>query len=229
MVERYNPDARFAFITKAVAESSFGIRVPQETLDRWTILAKGCGIADDVIDTTVNPTERQQVTDSLIGYVEGSYETILSEDPSVTDLMEPVRTVYQALPKKNQKTFIRHLRIFGRATERARNETDIRKYSKLKMLEGQLNMELFHDTAPETMKSHPNFFKYRKTVNRMIRARNNLDALIDLKEDLAQGTTQIQPTLFNKLYLLKDTIVQAVKSIRGFNIDVFRKIVDQRS
>lgn len=225
MTEKYHSDTKFAFITKAVAESSFDIAVPQETLEAWVTLARGCGAADDAIDNTADPDKRQQVTDGLIQYIGGSSDTVPSDDPNFIEHMEGLRSMYQTLPQQSQKLFIRDLKIFGRVTEKTRNETDITRYSKFRMLEGQINMELFHDAAPESMKSHTNFSQYARTINRMIRARNNLDALMDLKDDFAQGTTQIQPTLSNKVYLFKDAFVQIAKSIKGFNIHVVRKII----
>lgn len=224
MVEKYHPDTRFAFLTKAVAESSFGIPVSQETLNIWVSLARGCGVADDVIDNTFDPDRRQLVTKGLIEYIAGIVDAVPSDDPNVIEQMGIVKSTYQTLPQNSQESLIRHLKLFGRVTEKTRNETNIAEYSKLRMLEGQLNMELFHDTASESMKSHPNFSHYRKTVNRMIRAGNNLDALIDLKDDFTHTTTQIQPTLFNKIYLLKDAVVQMAKGFKGFNIHVIGKI-----
>lgn len=228
MTEKYNPDTKFAFMTRAIAESSFSIPVPQGTLGTWIVLAKVCGSADDAIDKTEDPDRRQHITDGLIGYIEGSSDKIPSDDPDLINLMPQLRSIYQTLSQQSQASLIRTLKIFGRVTERARYETDITQYSKWKMLEGQINMQLFHDTASESMRLHPNFPQYSKTINKASRARNNIDALIDLNYDFGHGTTLIRPTLFNKAYLFKDAVVQMVKGIKCLNKDVVRKMFDIR-
>jgi hypothetical protein len=78
------------------------------------------------------------------------------------------------------------------------------------------------------MKSHPNFRKYCRATNRASRARNNIDAIADLEEDLADQVTRISPTLTNKMYLFKDALIQMLKGISCLNKNSIREILNIR-
>ena len=211
-------------IVQALAQHSLRMQISIDILVNWETITKAGGVADDAVDTLADPHTRKIIMQACADYISGDVDIMSSNDKDFLAKMTSLRSIVQVLPLTQRDLFASHLRRLFIATERLRNETDIRKASRLIMVEGQIYAHLFRDVLPDELRENPHYEKFSLALTKLFRAGNCIDALFDLPDDYRNGITFIKPTIANRLVLLGNALVQVSRVLRQISLSFLIRV-----
>lgn len=211
-------DSRITSLIQLIAEKSYGIPIDTDTVKRWEVINSACGAIDDEIDHTADTAERHQVMRDSTAFVGGEVDVFNAETEERVTKATAMRELVGELDDAQKDRFMHNLRKILIVTERIRNEPDVHQLSKLKRVEGQIYSRLFHAVVPQETADNAQYPEFKRTLNKLFRAGNNVDMAMDLPDDAANGRTQVYPSLKNRGILLKDAAYDALGVARRVNL-----------
>lgn len=172
-----------------IADTGFNIKIPDKILDQWDIITEVNRLGDDALDGLDSSNERQKFAKAGIDHIMGITDNFSSDNEVRTKKMTQLRDIIKNLPAEKQQQYSHHLNMFVMITEKLRKETNPKKASMLRLVEGQIISRLYFDILPDDMLKQKNFSKYKKTIQILYRSANNLDTVFDLPSDYEKGIT----------------------------------------
>ena len=190
---------------RSFAENMFGLPIAPEVYTLWQdIFVMGC-YGDYILDSNASSEEKNEFRAKFLHILND--ESTERNEPGM--VMESVYNVRDGLntffPDRKQ----RYLSALGRLMEVGeglKTEKDIKKYTFQRRLEGQLTAQLLLSVVEPT---DDNTHQFSLWLNRLSRAANVFDSVMDLASDYQEDQTVIKPDIISRLSLIRYTVKDA--------------------
>lgn len=203
-------NSRAARITGGVSEKTTGIPVPESTINKWCAFYTAMSIVDDRLDDLKLPEQRQTLANDLRLYIEEPSRVDFSDDPLLLESMERVRDLSLDLPEDRRRMLFTSLKGILSLTEKIREETNPKRFSALRRLEGQLTASALAAFIDGEQLTDPSYPKLLKVFKKLGRATNSIDSVLDLKADYDNGEVAIEPSIKNRAILIREAFPDGI-------------------
>jgi len=199
-----------ANILAGFVETICGLKLHQNTRNKWRYLMESMRVADDLIDSKSTHIAR----DKLYTYV---IENLRNQPNSTKEDMEADRVIdiikqklLSDLPINQKILFITNLKSLFRITEKLKTEENGKKLATLTRLEGQLTARMLLLVLPKENSSRA----VTIAITRFCRFANNVDSAIDMPMDHRGGKTKCDSTISNRFTMLVAAVPDIISSVK---------------
>ena len=171
--------------------------VPDSVVNSWRTILSALRLADNQIDSILNPQKRVQEANLAIQSL-GNSDPYVTSDEDLNYHFGELKNLLNQLPQEQKQSFLKYLKRLIKVGEKVKEADNPEDYLRYTKLEGQVTARLFLCVLP------PQLIKdketYYRIMTRFARIDNTLDNIRDFEDDRNNGEIAISSSK-SQIYL----------------------------
>lgn len=184
------------------AAEGFGLKVDDETFERWKRTASAVGLVDSLLD---NPRYNDDIFDLYPYVIRGLTHDSCSYDlPRYTDVR--LKTILlllgnslKSLPSSSVEKMVDSTFMIGEIAKEKAKCSDVGRYIEILKREAYLTARIITSTASDYVRTQASFVDFKQWSQDAMELGTLIDSAKDLKDDLAEGRCNVALTAKNSL------------------------------
>jgi hypothetical protein len=182
--------------------SGFGLKIDQETFERWKRMCAAAGILDDFLDES---PDMQTACDLYADGMIGLFDTDTAATPFdwLDDRLRPgirlLRNSVSNLPEQRKQPLVEAAAAIGQLALKKAVCSDIGEYTGQLRQEAHYSSRLVYGSVSQSVAGQTGMDRFARWCDDAFELATFVDSARDLRDDAANGRTAVQPTLLNSL------------------------------